>query len=251
MVVKAMGAARARSRTFYVGMAGLFVVIAFGGFFPTYWARMMAGGLHVNPIVHIHGALFFIWTLYFFAQTSLVAVGRTPDHRSWGLAGISLGTLMAVSIVLAAINSMKTGEAAGFADQARAFAIVPLAALFLFIGFFAAAIANVKKAELHKRLMLLTMIPLMHAAVFRLYQVDFPPPARPGPPPVANQVPPGLFVDLLIVAAMVFDWRTRGRPHWVYWVGLPLCIGEQVVSTAFGTTPAWLSIAAWVQGWAG
>ena len=251
MVARAMGTPRAGRHAFYVGMAGVFVVMAFGGFVPTYWARITAPGFHANPIVHIHGALFFTWTLYFFAQTSLVAAGRTPDHRSWGLFGISLGTLMAVSIVLAAINSMNTGQAAGFTDQAREFAIVPLAALVLFIGLFAVAIANVKRPEIHKRLMLMTMIPLMHAAMFRLYQVYFAPPAPPGPPPVSHQVPPGIFVDLLIVAAMAYDWRTRGRPHSVYWICLPLSLGEQLISTAFGTTPAWLSIAAWVQSLAG
>ena len=134
MVARAMSRPRVGRHAFYVGMAGVFVLMAFGGFVPTYWARITAPGFHANPIVHIHGALFFAWTLYFFAQTSLVAAGRTPDHRSWGLAGISLGTLMAVSIVLAAINSMNTGQAAGFADQAREFAIVPFAALVCFVA---------------------------------------------------------------------------------------------------------------------
>ena len=251
MVARSMGSARARDHNFYLGMAGLFVLMAFGGFIPTYWARITAPGFHANPIVHIHGALFFFWTLFYFFQTALVSFGRTPDHRSWGLAGISLGTAMAISIVLAAINSMVTGAAAGFADQAREFAIVPLAALFLFVGFFAAAIANVKRPEIHKRLMLLTMISPVHAAMFRLYQVYFAPPGPPGPPPVSHQVPPGLFVDLLIVVAMAYDWRTRGKPHNVYYIGLVLCVFEQVASTAFGTTPAWLSIAAWVQSLAG
>ena len=251
MVATSMTGARPGRHTFYVGMAGLFVVMAFGGFIPTYWARISAPGFHANPIVHIHGALFFAWTLYFFAQTALVALGRTPDHRSWGLGGISLGTLMAVSIVLATINSMVTGQAAGFGTQAREFAIVPLGALPLFVGFFAAAIANVKRPETHKRWMLMTMIPLMHAAMFRLYQVYFAPPGPPGPPAAAHQVPPGLFVDLLIVAAMAHDWRMRGRPHRVYWICLPLAVGEQLISTAVATSPAWLSFAAWMQSLAG
>lgn len=83
MVATSMTGTRPGRHTFYVGMAALFVLMAFGGFIPTYWARIAAPGFHANPIVHIHGALFFIWTLYFFAQTALVAVGRTPDHRSW------------------------------------------------------------------------------------------------------------------------------------------------------------------------
>lgn len=251
MVAISKGRAAAGRHGFYLGMAGLFVVMAFGGFVPTYWARIAAPDFHANPIVHIHGALFFAWTLYFFAQTALVATGRTPSHRGWGLAGISLGTLMAVSIVLATINSMVGGQAAGFGTQAREFAIVPLAALVLFVGFFAAAIANVKRPETHKRWMLMTMIPLMHAAMFRLYQVYFAPPGPPGPPPAERQVPPGLFVDLLIVAAMAYDWRTLGRPHRVYWIGLALSVGEQLISTAVAPTQAWLSFAGWVQSLAG
>jgi hypothetical protein len=251
MVATSMTGTRPGPHAFYVGMAGLFVVMAFGGFVPTYWARISAPGFHANPIVHIHGALFFIWTLYFFAQTALVALGRTPDHRSWGLAGISLGTLMAVSIVLATINSMVSGQAAGFAVEGREFAIVPLGALPLFVGFFAAAIANVKRPETHKRYMLMTMIPLMHAAMFRLYQVYFAPAGPPGPPAASHQVPPGLFVDLLIVAAMAYDWRTRGRPHRVYWICLPLAVGEQLISTSVAGSQAWLSFAAWVQSLAG
>jgi len=250
MVAASMGAERTRSHGFYLGMAGIFVLIAFGGFTPTYWAQLAAGQFHAPPIVHIHGALFFIWTLFFFAQTALVSAGRTPDHRSWGMAGISLATLMVISVVLATIHSMAAGEAAGMADQARQFAIVPLGALVAFVPLMALAIANVRRSEVHKRLMLLAMIPLMHAALFRLWRV-MTAPHPPGPPPVASQMPPGIAADLLIVAAIVFDWRTRGRPHTVYLIGGAGILAEQVLSTAFGTTETWLSIAAWVQSLAG
>ncbi len=249
MVAAAMRAERARNR-FYVGMAGLFVLIAFGGFVPTYWAQLAAGRFHAAPIVHIHGALFFIWTLFFLAQTALVAAGRTPDHRSWGMAGISLATAMAISVLLATINAMKNGAAAGVADQAREFAIVPLGALVVFVAIFALAIVKVRRAEVHKRLMLVAMIPLMHAALFRVWRVTTAP-AGAGPPAVASQVAPGVAADLLIVAAMVFDWRTRGRPHPVYLIGGAMVLGEQLLTTAAGTSGTWLAIAAWVQSLAG
>jgi hypothetical protein len=250
MVAASMGRERAGSHGFYLGMAGLFVLIAFGGFIPTYWAQLAAGRFHAAPIVHIHGALFFTWTLFFFAQTALVAAGRTPDHRGWGMAGISLATAMAITIVLATINSMKTGQAAGMAEGARAFAIVPLGALIVFVPLFAVAIAKVRRTELHKRLMLLTMIPLMHAALFRVWRVLSAPDAA-GPPPPSSQAPPGIAADLLIVAAMAYDWRTRGRPHPVYWIGGGAILAEQLLGAAFGNTGTWLSVAAWVQSLAG
>src|SRR5215469_13271948 len=109
MVVASIGAERAPGQRFYVGMAAVFVLIAFAAFTPTYWGKLAAGSYRGAPITHIHGALFFFWTLSFFAQTALVATGRTPDHRRWGLAGISLATAMGFTVVLASINSMKVG----------------------------------------------------------------------------------------------------------------------------------------------
>ena len=75
-------------RWFYVWIALVCVAIAFGSFIPTYWAKLAGGTFRGASIVHIHDVLFFAWTFYFAAQTLLVATGRTPNHRQWGLAGI-------------------------------------------------------------------------------------------------------------------------------------------------------------------
>lgn len=168
-------------RWFYVGMAGLFVLVAFVGFTPTYWSKLAGGSFKGAPITHIHGALFFAWTLFFFVQTALVASGRPLRHRDWGLAGISLATAMAISVVLAAINSIKVAQGLGMADEARRFSIVSLASVVLFSAFVGIAIANVRRAEVHKRLMFLAMVPLMHAAMARLFMPVFAPPRRDRP----------------------------------------------------------------------
>ena len=36
-------------------MAGGFLLVAFGGFIPTYWAKVATGTFHAEPIIHIHG----------------------------------------------------------------------------------------------------------------------------------------------------------------------------------------------------
>ena len=72
-----------------------------------------------------------------------------------------------------------------------------------------------------------------------------------GPPPVFVSVPPGLIVDLLVVAAMFYDWRTRGRPHPVYLVGLPVLILLQVLPIPISTTSTWMSIAKAIEALAG
>jgi hypothetical protein len=232
-------------------MAGIFVLLAFTGFIPTYFAKVASGTFGGAPVLHIHGALFFTWTLFFFMQTVLVASGRTPDHRSWGMAGIALATAMACTVVLAAINSMRVASAIGMVNEARRFSFVSLTGVTLFAGFLTLAMVFVKRSEIHKRLMLLTMIPLVHAAMGRVFLTLFAPPDVKGPPPVFVSVPPGLAVDLLIVAAIVYDWRTRGRPHPVYLAGGAVLIADQVLAVPLSATPAWLAIATWVQSLAG
>src|SRR5450432_4016241 len=180
---------------FYVWMAGVFLLIAFGGFIPTYWARLATGSFSGVPIHHLHATLFFTWTLFFFVQTVLVTSGRIADHRAWGLAGISLATAMAFTVVLLAIHSMQAAELINMGDQARRFSIVSLSSLVVFATLFTLAIVKARRSEVHKRLMLLAMIPLMHAAMARVFMTFFAPPGAVGSPPVFISVPPGLFVD--------------------------------------------------------
>jgi hypothetical protein len=242
---------RAHKNRFYIWMAGIFLLIAFGGFIPTYWARLATGSFSGAPIHHVHATLFFTWTLFFFIQAVLVAAGRIADHRAWGMAGISLATAMAFTVVLLAIHSIKAAELIDMGDQARRFSIVSLSSLVLFATLFALAIIKSRRSEVHKRLMLLAMIPLMHAAMARVFLTLFAPSATIGPPPVFVSVPPGLFVDLLIVVAIIHDWRTRGRPHPVYLIGGSAILAVQILCLPFSTTAAWMSIASHVEALAG
>jgi len=115
----------------------------------------------------------------------------------------------------------------------------------------AAAIATVKRSEVHKRLMLLATIPLLHAATARVFMTLFAPPGTVGPPPVFVSVPPGLLVDLVVVAGIVYDWRTRGRPHPVYLICGPLLVANQVLAVPLSATATWMSIARAVQSLTG
>lgn len=251
MVAASVDSVRAQTRWFYVGMAAVFVVVAFGGFVPTYWAKMASGAFTGAPILHFHGLFFFTWTLFFLVQTSLVATGRIMDHRAWGVAGVSLATAMGFTVVLAAINSIKAAETIGMGDEARRFTAVSLLGLALAAGFFTTAIARNRDGELHKRLMILMMVTLMHPAIARVFMTLFAPPGAVGPPPVMMAVPPGLAADLLLIPAMIYDWRTRGRPHSVYLLGLGLLLAYQLTLVPISATPGWMSFARWVEGLAG
>src|SRR5882757_1636399 len=226
-------------------MAGIFVLIAFGGFTPTYWAKVAGGAFHAPPIVHVHGFLLFTWTLFYFAHTAWIASGRTATHRAWGLAGISLFSVLICSIIATRIMLLRLDDARGLGDESRRFSAVVFVALPLMIGLFAAAIANVRKPETHKRLMYVLMASMMTPAIARVFLTLLAPAgaAEGGPPPPFVAVPPALVAFLLIIVAIVYDWRTRGRPHKVYIYGGFLVLLETFAVVPISGTQWWLSFA--------
>jgi hypothetical protein len=234
---------RSESRHFYVWMAGAFVLVAFGGFTPTYWSKVAAGTFHAEPIIHIHGALLFSWTLFFFLQTSLVAAGRTLNHRAWGLAGISLFTAMMFSILVGQATVIVRNQALGFGDAALRFSAVTLIAWPLLAVIFTLAIVNIRKPETHKRLMTLLMIGIMTPAIARVFITLFAPPGLAGPPPPFVALPPALVADLFLVVAIVRDWRMLGRPHPVYVYGGIALVGLQLLTVPVAATETWMHIA--------
>jgi hypothetical protein len=237
---------RAEGRYFYVWMAAAFVLVAFGGFIPTYWAPVAAGTFAKSSIIHIHGMLMFTWVSFYFVQTALVAGGRTIDHRNWGLAGISLFTAILCMILVSEAVVLKESEAHGMGEAARRFAAVTLCAWPLMAGLFIAAIVNIKRPETHKRIMTLLMIGMLTPAIARVFITFLAPPGAVtgGPPPPFVSIPPALVADLFLVVAMVHDWRTRGKPHAAYVIGGTIMLLQQVLTVPFAATDTWMRIAA-------
>ena len=171
MVATTINAVRERGRYFYVWMAAVCALIAFGGFAPTYWLQLAPGTFVGPPLLHIHSALFSAWMLLLLSQTWLASQGRLDHHRAWGLVGVALASAMVVLGIAAGIYSMRVGLAAGYGDRSRGFLLVPLTAIGLFAGFFIAAIVNIRRPEIHKRLILLATLSLLQAAMARVFFV--------------------------------------------------------------------------------
>lgn len=242
---------RSESRNFYVWMAGGFLLVAFGGFVPTYWAKVATGAFHAEPIIHIHGALLFSWTCFYFVQTALVAAGRTLKHRAWGLAGISLFTAMMCSILVGQEAVLARNAALGYGDAALRFSAVTLLAWPLMAVFFTLAIVKIRQPEAHKRFMTLLMIGMMTPAIARLFLTFFAPPGLIGPPPPFVATPPGLVADLFLVVAIVRDWRLLGRPHPVYVYGGIVLLTQQLLTAPIAATATWMHIAKAFESLAG
>jgi hypothetical protein len=235
--------ATSHAQYFYFYMALSCIAVAFLGFAPTYFMPMAAGKFPAMPVVHFHGLLFFAWTLYFAFQSWLAASGRVLRHRSMGLIGVSLATAMTLSGFLVAVHAMKRSAAIGMADEGIAFVIVPLSGMLFFAVVFTLAIGYVREKEIHRRLMLLASISLLDAAVARWFLTFLAPPGAIGPPPVFVTIPPALLASLLLAAAVVYDWRTRGRPHPVYVYGGIALVAVKLLNWPLSTTAAWHSFA--------
>jgi hypothetical protein len=240
---------RAARPKFYVWMATICALAAFGGFAPTYWMQLPAGTFVGRPILYLHGTLFSFWMLFYVAQTALAASGRLAQHRAWGIVGVSIATAMVLFGFGAALDSLRHGIAAGNGPAVKAFLVVPILSILTFAGFFAAAIGYNRRPDIHKRLMLAAnaaILPAALARVFFILQTGGGPGMRPGigaPPPVQIAVVPALICMLLIVAAIVYDWRTRGRPHPANLISLAILLAVTLAFDPISRTQAWLGFA--------
>lgn len=239
----AHSAAQSATQYFYFYMALSCMAVAFLGFAPTYFLPVARGSFPSMPVIHFHGLLFFAWSLYFVFQTWLAASGRIARHRTLGMIGVSLATAMTIFGFFAAVNAMKRSAAVGLTSEGIAFVIVPLSGILFFAVVVTLAIANTRRPEIHKRLMLLAGISVLDAAVARWFLTFLAPPGPPGPPPVEVTIPPAFVAYLLLVAAIVFDWRTRGRPHPVYVYGGIVLVAVKLLNWPISTTAAWHSFA--------
>ena len=240
-----------RSRTFvgsfYIVMAAIFAAIAFSGFFMTYWLPVARGTFVASPMLHLHGLLFSLWTLFFLSQAVLVANGGLRHHKAWGLAGISLATAMIFVGMAVAINGLDRRLELGYGDAARAFAFVPMSAVLLFAGLTAAAMANLRRPEWHKRFMLVATAVLLQPAIARYFFVlagkADAAVRQAGPPPPVSLGMPVLIVDALILVAVLYDWKARGRLHPAYAWGFGAVLVVHLLRPFISRTEAWYAVA--------
>ena len=225
-------------RLFYGGMAIAMGLTVFAGFASTYYLRFFADGpkatLTGRPftsLVHVHGALFTAWVLFFIVQTALVASRRVAVHRRLGVAGAVLAVAMVVAGTFIAIRTAARGSAPAGVDP-LAFLVIPIFDMVLFAGFVTAALARRRDKEAHKRLMLLAYVSIVTAAVARL----------PGVLPLG---PPAFFglSFLFVVAAGIYDFFSRQQVHRVYLWGGALIAVSVPVRVVISGTGAWRALA--------
>jgi hypothetical protein len=226
----------ARRHGFYVGMAVAILAIVLTAFGQRYFLRLPSRTLALAAIVHVHAALFTSWILLFIAQTTLVAAHRVDIHRRLGILGALLAPAIVVLGVAVSIHGGRTGWKPGGAFRTPLeFMIVPLWDIAIFAVLVAAALYHRRRAELHRRLMLLATVGgLLWAAVTRV-------------PPIRGKLPAMLGVMLLfVIASPLRDLVARRRPHPIdLWGGLLILVSVPL-RTMIARTDAWHAFAGWL-----
>jgi hypothetical protein len=223
---------RVRTKTtFYVGLSLFMAALVVIGFWPSYYGQVLRGAAAKPLVIHLHGAVFTGWMVLLVAQVLLAWRGRVRMHRRVGTWGIAYGVLvLAMGLVVAiAAPVMHVNAGEWTRDRAAGFLLITFGDMVLFGSLFGAAVVYRRKPEIHKRLMLGATVALMFAAVGRI--------------PGVETVLPLFFALWLspVFIGMLYDWRTRGRPHVAYVVSAAWL--TVVASRVFvSETEAWLPI---------
>jgi hypothetical protein len=231
----------ARDRRFYTGMALASMLTVFVGFAPSFYLKAVFGAPGVSgapilsPLMHVHGLVFTGWIVLFLVQTRLVAGRRLALHRRLGYGAAGLAVVMIVLGIMAAVDAARRGAAPPGGPPPLVFMIIPFADMAIFATLVGAGVWFRSRAETHKRLMLVSTITILTAAIARW-------------PGVLAGGPLAFFAltDLFVVVGMVYDRLTRGRVHPAYWWGGGLLLASQAGRLALSGTNAWLAFATWL-----
>jgi hypothetical protein len=207
----------ARDRAFFIVMAFVATLVVFVGFGPSFFLAVANPAARpLEPIYHVHGAVFSLWMLFFIVQNLLIARGNRALHVQLGTWGAVLGfvmIIMAFVVTLHATRSGFGGPLGALPDKIQAMA-VPFFDMFVFAPLFIAGLYYRRRSpDAHKRLMLMATVGgLLGAAIGRA-------------PLFIGQLDRQLYLYLaLIFAGPAYDLITRRRIHPAYLFALVPCL---------------------------
>lgn len=163
------GAARAFRPSFFFWLALAMCAFVFGGFGMHSMLPAMQGGFPpAPPIVHIHGLIFVSWMLLLLAQTGLASAGNVKLHRSLGMWGIAHATAIMIIGLSVQLIASRSGMDAG-RDPGTDGLYLGLLAVAGFSIMFILAIRTRNKPQIHKRMIMFAMLPVLPPGVNRFW----------------------------------------------------------------------------------
>lgn len=155
--------------SFFFWMTLAMCLFVFGGFGMHSFLPSLQGDFPpAPPVVHLHAVLFVTWMLLLVAQSALVCAGNVKLHRSLGMWGVAHG---AVVITMGLMMQLIASGAGYFAGRPPGTDGLYLG-LLAFAGFtimFPIAIRNRNRPQVHKRMVLFAMLPVIPPGVNRFW----------------------------------------------------------------------------------
>lgn len=229
-----------RDRNFFLG----FLLVAWTGvilgFAPPSWARFHGEADYAAPLIlQLHAGLYTLWMVLLTAQIVLIRTGRQAIHRRLGLSAAAMIPAMVFTGFFAEAYSQR--YYLGHPPDSQAFFIIPIFYVAAFGAISTAALLNRRDSAVHKRLIYMATTIIVGAAWTRTI-------GR----PLTGVVGDGFFgmightftsTNLLLAALLVFDWRTRGRPHPVALIVIPAIVACEFLVSWIYHAPQWLPVA--------
>ncbi len=229
---------------FYIAMAIVALIITVAGFGPAL-VNTSTRKAPLTLAVAMHGVIFAAWLLLFLVQTNLVRRGQIAVHRRLGYAGAVMALLMVISgygtaIAMARRGFDLSGDLTATTQPLPQLAFA-LGDLLSFAVLVTLAIVYRKRADVHKRLMLLATVgALMPASLAHII----------GHFAFLREIEaPIILVPLiaLLFAGAVQDRLVYGRIHPVsLWVALALFVWANVRAAVIALSNGWQEFAAWL-----
>jgi hypothetical protein len=200
----------------------------FGGFGMTYLAPLAAGTFQpAPPVVHLHGLVFFAWTVLLVTQAALVNVRNVRLHRSLGTFGIAwAGIVTFVGLLITLLSA-----AAGIhGPDDAALLYLSLLAPPSFAILFAMAIRAVRTPAVHRNLILLAMVSILMPGINRFYMMTF----------GLGRVPfyaTYLTMDAMLAAVLWHERRVTGAVSRASWIGAAIVVVPELF-LPIAATPA-------------
>lgn len=220
---------------FYTLAAWVAAGIVVLGFAKTYYLKALFGTPTLSPLFHIHGLIMSLWIVLFVVQTQLVASHNLALHRKLGMFGGLVALAVLVVGFLGAVTAARMGRSPG--PPPLIFLVVPLGDLVVFATLVGFGLWHRTNRDLHRRLMLLSCIGILGAAIARI------------PLDTIRQAGPLAFfgiTDLLILGCIVYDRIKTRRFHPAFvWGGLFIFLSHPLRLMLGGTDP-WMRFATWL-----
>lgn len=216
---------------FYTGMALAMSAGVVAGFAKTYFAKSFFHTPALPFWVHVHGAVFTAWMVFYVLQNLLAMKGRMSVHRNLGLVGLVLAIAVVFLGIAITVRQVRLGRWDPFPDAYSDLA-VSTAQMALFAIFIGTGLWLRRDGEAHKRLILMSsqlfFFPAIGRALGGINAMTL------------------LLALCFYLAGPVYDRITRGHVHRVYkWGVAGLILTMPPFSVMESHLPLWRRFVDW------